>query len=177
MINKKEGKKMIKTKINILAAALLSLFSLSSFAADNNIQIIDAANEFGIPSASSGESEGFAIIQADDLEWDESRNELQQKVIYGDPSKEGLYILRARFPAGVTSRPHYHTQDRFVSVIEGTWYAGTDASRDINRTTPIPAGGFMIHPAGGVHYDGANHEAPVIVEIRGMGPVSSVFIE
>lgn len=166
---------MIKTKTLILISTLLTLSSLNGFAADNNIEIFDAVNEFGIISA-SGEDEGFAIIQADDLEWDETRNELQQKVIYGDPSKEGLYILRARFPVGVTSRPHYHTQDRFVSVIEGTWYAGTGASRDINRTTAIPAGGFMIHPAGGVHYDGANHEAPVIVEIRGMGPVSSVFV-
>ena len=167
---------MHKTKFFNLAAFLFVFTTANSFAADNNIEIIDAANDFGIISASSGEAEGFAIVQADDLEWDESRNELQQKVIYGDPSREGLYILRARFPAGVTSRPHYHTQDRFVSVIEGTWYARTDASRDINRTTPIPAGGFMIHPAGGVHYDGANHEAPVIVEIRGMGPVSSVFV-
>jgi quercetin dioxygenase-like cupin family protein len=161
---------MFKTKILILITAVLTLFSISSFAADNNIEIIDAANDFGIVSA-SGEDEGFAIIQADDLEWDESRNELQQKVIYGDPSKEGLYILRARFPAGVTSRPHFHSQDRFVSVIEGTWYAGTDASHDMNRTTEISSGGFMFHPAGAVHFDGANHEAPVIVEIRGMGPV------
>ncbi len=161
---------MFKTKILILITAVLTLFSISSFAADNNIEIIDAANDFGIVSA-SGEDEGFAIIQADDLEWDESRNELQQKVIYGDPSKEGLYILRARFPAGVTSRPHFHSQDRFVSVIEGTWYAGTDASHDMNRTPEISSGGFMFHPAGAVHFDGANHEAPVIVEIRGMGPV------
>ena len=61
--------------------------------------------------------------------------------------------------------------DRHVTVVEGTWYAGSDASHYMSRATPITPGGFMIHPAGAVHFDGANHEAPVIVEIRGMGPV------
>lgn len=143
-----------------------------SFAAENNDDFLEQVNGVELIDSSSFEIEGgFAIIQSTDLEWDETNNVLQQKVIYGDPAQDGLYILRARFPAGVTSVPHFHSQDRFVTVIEGTWYAGVGASHDINRTTEIPEGGFMIHPAGAVHFDGANHEGPVIVEIRGMGPV------
>lgn len=163
---------MTKTTFFILLTGLLTISSLSSLAADSNQEFLDIVNGVELIDSKNFEIEqGFVIIKASDLDWDENSNELQQKVIYGDPSKEGLYILRARFPAGVTSLPHFHSQDRYVSVIEGTWYAGTDASHDINRTTEIPAGGFMIHPAGAVHFDGANHEAPVIVEIRGMGPV------
>ena len=124
-------------------------------------------------SATSAEDEnGFVILQLKDLSWDESSDRVQTKMLYGDPSKEGLYIMRIRFPANRGSSPHYHTQDRFITVIEGTWYAGTDASHDMNKTTAIPAGGFMIHPAGAVHYDGAKDE-PVVVEIRGMGPVAT----
>lgn len=163
---------MTKTTFFILLTGLLTISSLSSLAADSNQEFLDIVNGVELIDSKNFEIEqGFVIIKASDLDWDENSNELQQKVIYGDPSKEGLYILRARFPAGVTSLPHFHSQDRYVSVIEGTWYAGTDTSHDINRTTEIPAGGFMIHPAGAVHFDGANHEAPVIVEIRGMGPV------
>lgn len=119
---------------------------------------------------------GFVIVQLADMEWDESSDRTQQRVLYGDPSKEGLYILRVRFPAGGTSTPHYHTQDRFVTVIEGVWNAGTDASHDMSKTTPISAGGFMMHPAGAVHYDGSRG-GPVVVEIRGMGPVSTEQVE
>jgi len=118
------------------------------------------------------DDKGFVIVQLDEIEWDTSSNRTQQHILYGDPSKEGLYILRVRFPPGGSSTPHFHTQDRFVTVIEGVWNAGTDASHDMTRTTAIPAGGFMIHPAGAVHYDGSRGEA-VVVEIRGMGPVST----
>ncbi len=119
---------------------------------------------------------GFEIVQLADMKWDESSDRVQQKVLYGNPSEEGLYIIRVRFPAGGTSRPHYHSQDRFVTVIEGTWNAGLDASHDMTKTTPIPSGGFMMHPAGAVHYDGSRG-GPVVVEIRGFGPVTTTSVE
>ena len=118
----------------------------------------------------------FVVIQLDDIEWDENLNEVQRRVIYGDPDTEGLYIMRVRFWPGGSSLPHYHTQDRFVTVIEGTWHAGTDASHDMENTTEIPPGGFMIHPAGAVHYDGSRG-GPVVVEIRGMGPVVTEYVD
>ena len=155
----------------MLIISLLTSAGSICLAAENDQDFIDLVNDFELISTADADMiQDFVIIQIEDFEWNENSTELQQKVIYGDPTKEGLYILRARFPAGVTSIPHTHNQDRFVTVIEGNWYAGTDASHDISRTTKISAGGFMIHPAGAVHFDGAN-EAPVIVEIRGMGPV------
>lgn len=119
---------------------------------------------------------GFEIVQLADMSWDESSDRVQQKVLYGNPAEEGLYIIRVRFPAGGTSRPHFHSQDRFVTVIEGTWNAGIDASHDMTTTTPIPAGGYMMHPAGAVHYDGSRG-GPVVVEIRGFGPVSTTGVD
>ena len=119
---------------------------------------------------------GFEIVQLADMSWDESSDRVQQKVLYGNPAEEGLYIIRVRFPAGGTSRPHFHSQDRFVTVIEGTWNAGIDASHDMTITTPIPAGGYMMHPAGAVHYDGSRG-GPVVVEIRGFGPVSTTGVD
>ncbi len=118
--------------------------------------------------------EGFIVIQASDLDW--SGNEIKTHILHGNPSEAGLYIMRIRFPANTMSRPHIHDQDRFITVIEGTWYAGTDASYDPEKTVAIAAGGFMKHPAGAVHYDGAK-DKPVIVEIRGMGPVKTTGVK
>ena len=118
----------------------------------------------------------FVTVQLADIQWDEASTRVQSHLLYGNPAAAGLYIMRVRFPDGGSSRPHYHTQDRFITVIEGVWHAGTDASHDMSKTTPIPAGGFMIHPAGAVHYDGSRG-GPVVVEIRGMGPVETVFVE
>ena len=90
--------------------------------------------------------------------------------------KKGSILFACVSPAGGTSRPHFHSQDRFVTVIEGTWNAGIDASHDMTTTTPIPAGGYMMHPAGAVHYDGSRG-GPVVVEIRGFGPVSTTGVD
>lgn len=122
------------------------------------------------------DEKGFVIQQVDDFDWGPDLSKVKTIVLHGDPSATGWYIIRIRFPAGSTSRPHSHSQDRFVTVIQGTWYAGRDSVYDMNKTVPIKAGGFMKHPAGAVHFDGAKEDA-VIVEIRGMGPVTTTSAE
>jgi hypothetical protein len=122
------------------------------------------------------DEQGFVILQPDQFDWGPDLSKVKTIVLQGDPSAAGFYIIRIRFPAGMTSRPHFHNQDRFVTVIQGTWYAGTQATYDMNKTVPIKTGGFMKHPAGAIHFDGAKDEA-VIVEIRGMGPVTTTSAE
>ena len=99
-----------------------------------------------------------------------------QVTVFGDPSKPGLYAIRRRFKPGEASRPHYHDQDRLVTVIKGTWYTGEGDVFDMNKTVPIRTGGFMLHPAGLHHYDGARDEE-VIVQMIGMGPVQTINVE
>jgi hypothetical protein len=94
-------------------------------------------------------------------------------VLAGDPEKEGFYLLRAKFPPGVMSSPHYHSSDRHVTVISGTWYTGTGTTFDRDNTVALGPGSYMMHPAGGIHYDGAK-DAEVIVEIKGIGPATTV---
>jgi hypothetical protein len=94
-------------------------------------------------------------------------------VLAGDPEKEGFYLLRAKFPPGVMSSPHYHSSDRHVTVISGTWYTGTGMTFDRDNTVALGPGSYMMHPTGGIHYDGAK-DAEVIVEIKGIGPATTV---
>jgi hypothetical protein len=100
---------------------------------------------------------------------------MESVVIAGDPTKPGIYVIRNRFPPGVMSHPHFHNQDRFVTVIKGTWWTAVGPGADVfnpDRTQPLAAGGFMKHPAGVHHYDGAK-DTEVIVQIIGMGPVTT----
>jgi quercetin dioxygenase-like cupin family protein len=99
-----------------------------------------------------------------------------QMVVYGDPAKPGLYAIRRRFKPGEMTRPHYHDQDRLVTVIKGTWYTGEGDVFRPDKTIPIKTGGFMYHPKGFHHYDGAKNEE-VIVQIIGMGPVKTIGSE
>jgi hypothetical protein len=123
------------------------------------------------------DAHGFLRVQPEDLTWNEGAA-MQAIVIAGDPNKPGIYVLRNRFPPGVMSRPHFHDQDRFVTVIKGTWWTASGPDGDVynpDKTVPLKTGGFMFHPAGGHHYDGAKTEE-VIVQIIGMGPVTTTQI-
>ena len=96
--------------------------------------------------------------------------------VVGDPEKPGIYVIRRRFKVGEMSEPHVHDQDRFVTVIKGTWWSGEGDLLDRNKTVPVRTGGFMLHPKGLHHYDGAKDEE-VIVQIIGMGPVTTTYLK
>jgi quercetin dioxygenase-like cupin family protein len=118
---------------------------------------------------------GFVKMTPREIVWKDSENGIKNTVLFGDPNKPGLYIVRNIFPAGVMSTPHSHDQDRWVTVIKGTWYSGTDASWDPKSTLVMPEGSIMFHPANAVHFDGSLKE-PVEVQIIGMGPVKTTYV-
>jgi len=141
-----------------------------------------AALLFAQPAVGQGikrDSMGFISAQSDDLAFKETGG-LNQVVVAGDPTKPGIYVIRVRFAPYQTSRPHFHDQDRFVTVIKGTWWIALGPTSDKYDTTtahmtPMKAGSFVKHPAGGHHFDGAKAEE-TIVQIVGMGPVKTVQV-
>ncbi len=99
-----------------------------------------------------------------------------QVSIVGDPSKPGIYAIRRRFKPGEMSKPHFHDQDRLVTVIKGTWWSGEGDVLDPSKTVAMKPGSFMLHPKGLHHFDGAKDEE-VIVQIIGMGPVKTIDVD
>jgi len=126
----------------------------------------------------AAEGDGFRVIKAEDIQWKESTElpGLSTAVLAGDPSKPGPYVIRGRFAPGLINPPHTHDQDRYIVVISGTWYAGIGDKIEPDKMQPLPAGTLMVHPAGGAHYDGSK-EGEVIVQITGVGPVSTEYIK
>ena len=131
-----------------------------------------------LPAAADTESETITITQTDKLEWRDYPGLPGVKfvVIAGNPREAGIYVIRAKFAPHTMSKPHWHPEARYVTVLQGTWWAGTGAKFDPERTTPIRAGGFAVHTPGKVHYDGAKDEE-VIVQIMGMGPSATNVVE
>ena len=96
-----------------------------------------------------------------------------QAVIAGDPSKPGLYVVLTKWRAGNHfSRPHFHPNDRFITVIKGTWWVGSGPNFDTNATVPLGPGTVVTHYGKQVHYDGAKEEDAVLL-IVGDGPATS----
>ena len=85
----------------------------------------------------------------------------ESAVLFGDPSKPG---------------PHFHPNDRFFIVLSGTWWVGTGEKFDPDNTVPMPAGSYVIHYGGKIHYDGAKNEEAVI-QVWGVGAATSTPAE
>jgi hypothetical protein len=98
----------------------------------------------------------------------------QQAVLFGDPSKPGLYGVLNKWTAGNHfSKPHFHPNDRFITVISGTWWVGSGPKWDPEHgSVPMPAGSFVTHYGKQVHWDGAKDTDAVLL-IVGMGPATS----
>lgn len=131
---------------------------------------------FACNLSADGTRPDFQVAQTDELLWMPVPDGLgtQYAVLRGDPSKAGIYVIRVRFPAGVMDAPHFHSTDRHVTVIEGSWYAGVGDSFNPKMAQEIKAGGYMFHPAGAAHWDGARGDTDAVVQIIGQGPVVSL---
>ncbi len=122
---------------------------------------------------------GFVRVTPSQVHWSEIPGGLGARyaVVLGDPSKPGLYVVRATFPPHVMDTPHTHPNDRYVTVLSGTWYTGTGPVFDLSKAVPLGPGSVMFHPAGAVHWDGSAGDEPVVVQITGMGPAPTVPID
>ena len=120
--------------------------------------------------------DGFVRLTPEQLEWQTLEPGLSVAIVEGNPGGEGFYIIRARFAPGVFSEPHYHPNDRYITVIQGTWWTGTGTVWDKENAVPLGPGSYMKHPGGAAHYDGSLDEE-VIVEIKGMGPAPLIYVD
>ncbi len=60
----------------------------------------------------------------------------QSAILMGDPTKPGLYIQLTKWHAHNMSHPHFHPNDRYITVISGTWWKGTGTN--MTPTAPFP---------------------------------------
>ena len=98
-------------------------------------------------------------------------------ILHGDPSKPGFYVVLNRWKAGNNfSRPHFHPNDRYITVTKGTWWMGSGTKFDPDNSVPLPAGTFVTHFGKQVHYDGAKDEEVVLI-IVGEGPATLTRVE
>jgi quercetin dioxygenase-like cupin family protein len=107
-------------------------------------------------------------LTADDIEWDTERSNHRANIA-GSNETSGLYIYRTRFPQGFRNQPHFHPDNRVVTVMSGTLHVGYGAEFDEAALKPIPAGGMWTEPSGQPHFVWAK-EGPVIIQVVGEGP-------
>jgi quercetin dioxygenase-like cupin family protein len=137
-----------------------------------NIEIPKVAGPWagGDPSAAT-------IKLPDQIQWKDNGPN-KTVTLAGDPEKEGLYVQMLTWKKGNFSRPHFHPNDRYIYVLEGTWWVGSGNKFDPeNLTVPMKAGTYVTHFAKGVHWDGAKADEDATIILIGMGPATNTRVE
>jgi uncharacterized RmlC-like cupin family protein len=100
------------------------------------------------------------------------------KVLYGDPSKPGLYAILLYVPANTTIQAHSHRDDRMATVVSGTWRFGYGSTFDASKLQVLPPGSVYSEPGtkGHPHYAQTQND-PVVVHIVGYGPTDTVYVD
>jgi hypothetical protein len=106
-----------------------------------------------------------------DIKWVKGAG-AETATLVGDPSKPGLYVVLQKWLPHNNSRPHFHPNDRYITVLSGTWWVNTGPKYDPDGMKPVTAGSFVTHFAKEVHYDGAK-DVECVLEIVGIGPATS----
>jgi quercetin dioxygenase-like cupin family protein len=146
-------------RADLIAASLASFWNSSAQPAELN----PAALVYKLP---------------DQLQWRDPTGAapVNQAVPHGDPAKTGLYVVLNRFKPGSFSKPHFHPNDRFITVVKGTWWVATGNKVDLENMVPMPTGSFVTHFGNQVHWDGAKDEEAWVL-IVGEGPSTLTRVE
>lgn len=102
--------------------------------------------------------------------------ETRTAVVYGDPSKPGLFILRIKFPPNFIVPPHTHPVFESVTVLSGSMGSGMGKTVDKSSGKILEAGGILLLPADHVHYVWTEDKETVI-QVSGNGPFDLTYID
>jgi len=110
------------------------------------------------------------MINANEVQWKEAPPILpgaQISVLYGDPAKEGIFVMRLKFPANYKVPPHTHPVDEIVTVISGEFKLGMGRKFNESQLKAYTAGGLVAMPPGTEHFAQTKQETVVQISTRG----------
>lgn len=116
-------------------------------------------------------------VQPETLKWAQPAayaKGAQLTVIKGDPTKEGVYVVRLKVPAGFKIAPHTHPNDENVTVLSGAFGIGIGTTFDEKKGELIKAGGYSFVAKGMQHFAWFPEET--VIQLHGMGPQGITYV-
>lgn len=140
----------------ILAAGIAAIFVAGAIASDTHHHTVaDAGNLTWTTPAAYARGAQFAVV-------------------HGDPTMDGMYVVRLKVPAGFRIAAHTHPNDENVTVLSGTFHIGTGDVLDEKNGRAIKPGGYAYVAAGMRHY--AWFSEDTVIQLHGMGPQGIAYV-
>ena len=102
--------------LSITAIATLLAASLAGAQAPGELRLTPAEIAARAQSSAGAGTSGVATIRT--------------TVLFGDPTKPGLYSLRLTVPPNTRIQAHTHRDERTAVVVAGTWFFGYGRAAD-----------------------------------------------
>jgi quercetin dioxygenase-like cupin family protein len=129
-------------------------------------------------SAANSQPQAMKMLDPAAIEWGPGPDALppgaQAALLYGDPHKAGLFVMRLKFPKGYLVAPHTHPQPEIVTVISGHLRLGMGRLANKARTRILRAGSFSALGPNMPHFAFADEET--VIQISTTGPWSLTYI-
>lgn len=126
----------------------------------------------------AGSNDEHKMVPPQDIAWTPGPASLpkgaEAAVLYGDPSKEGLFALRLKLPKDYRIPPHTHPKPEVVTVISGTFRVGMGQEADRNSAQALATGSFMALPPETAHFAFADEDT--VIQLNSVGPWSLTYV-
>jgi quercetin dioxygenase-like cupin family protein len=131
----------------------------------------------GIPVGAHAQNAESVVKFPNELEFKAPLSPAPQvAVLYGDPTKAGVYVTRVKLAPGLKVMPHWHPDEwRTAVVLSGTFYFGVGEQWDESKLKTYPTGTFFSEPAKMPHFAWAK-DGEVILQVTAMGPTGTTQI-
>jgi quercetin dioxygenase-like cupin family protein len=126
----------------------------------------------------AGTMDEHRIVSPQEIKWGPAPASIpagaEAVVLYGDPTKEGLFALRLKMPAGYHIPPHTHPKPEIVTVVSGTFRLGMGEMANKDKGKALPAGSFFALAPGMAHYAFADEDT--VIQLNSTGPWALTYV-
>jgi len=111
-----------------------------------------------------------ALVTPAEIQWGPAPDVLpagiQGAVLYGDPTKDGLFSMRFKLPKGYRVAPHTLSKAGLFTVISGIFRIGMGEKADPSKARAMPAGSFIALAPSTPHFVAGDEETVVSDVLR-----------
>lgn len=136
------------------------------------LAVLGAAGDASEQAAKTDAAASEGIVRPDGLKWAPFLETVLVAPVSGDPSQPGAFVLRVRFPAGVTIPPHRHPADENLTGLGGKLAVGMGDVFDSSKLIVMERGDFIQMREDESLYKGADRRNRSVVR---HGPVCNHF--
>ncbi len=150
----------------------------TALAASGFLLLAGTACPVGAQTAPHAHAGDHRLYAPQEIKWASASAALpkgaETALLYGDPSKEGPFAMRIKFPGDYRVPPHRHSTAEVLTILSGTFVIGMGEAADKGEARPMPAGSFTAMPSGMSHY--VRTEGETVIQINSMGPWTVTYV-